>query len=116
MWPKTSRLLPVWPRDAKWLGTPGGVSPNCISVLKASYLLSAGEQLRGGFQQSIHQLARYIFNMLMRQNEHMGGVGNILWSATLFYFYFGSVWLLVGFLLFAPLALSVLGLSRNTRH
>ena len=28
MWPKTTRLLPVWPRDAKRLDTPGGVSFN----------------------------------------------------------------------------------------
>ena len=33
----------------------------------------------------------------MCQNEHTEKFGNILWSAILFYFYLGSVWLLMGF-------------------
>ena len=73
--------------------------------------MSAGKNLRGGFQQKIHQLSRCIFNMLMYQSESIEGFGNILWSAILFYFYLGSVGLLMGFLLFVPLTSSVLGFS-----
>ena len=65
------------------------------SVLRAFYLFSVGENVRGGFQQNIHQLSRWTFNMLMCQNEHIMGFGNILCYAILFYFYLESVWLLM---------------------
>ena len=63
---------------------------------------SVGKNFRGSFQQNIHQLSRCIFIILMHKDEQIRGFGNILWSAILFYFYLGSVWLLMGFLLFVP--------------
>ena len=64
-----------------------------ILCLKSFYLSSVGKNLRGEFQQNTHQLSRYIFNMLMHQNEHVGELGVILWPASPLYCYPGSVWL-----------------------
>ena len=61
-----------------------------LSLGPAGFLsFSVGEDLMGGFQQNIHQP--------MHQDDHIWGFENILWSSILFYFYLGSVWLLMGF-------------------
>ena len=75
------------------------------------FLSFVGENLRGSFQQNIHQLFRCIYDMLIHQNECIAGFGNTLWSAILFYFCLGSVWLLMGLLLFVPLTSSVVRYS-----
>ena len=39
------------------------------------FISSAGDSLRGGFQQNTHQLSRCIFNVLMPQGVHKRGLG-----------------------------------------
>ena len=58
-----------------------------VFVLRAFYLFSVDENLRGRFQQNSHYFHRCIFNMLMHQNECIREFENIPWSVMLFYYY-----------------------------
>ena len=51
VWPKTTLLLPVWPRDAKMLDTPAAY-PDLERTLPDGPLMSAFRQCEGGLGHS----------------------------------------------------------------